>query len=161
MDMTLITGTITSLRFAADIAKSFLELKSITEIQGKVIDLQSAILSAQSSAMESNAEQVAMAEEIRSLKTQIESMKGWHEEAKRYKLVEPWNNGSLVYALLEIAKRNDAAHYLCTKCFNEGRKSILNPLEDSKGWCVYRCPTCKSEVRNGYRNANTAVYATD
>lgn len=111
--------------------------------------------------MAANAEQVAMAEEIRALKAQIESMKGWQEEATRYKLVEPWSNGSLVYALREVEKKSEPAHYLCTKCFSDGRKSILNPLEDGKGWCIYRCPHCKSEVRNGYRNATTAEYGAE
>jgi len=161
MDMTTITGTITSLRFAADIAKSFLNLRSLTEIQGKVIELQSAILSAQSSAMEANAEQVAMAKEIRSLKSQIEAMKGWQDEATRYKLVEPWSNGSLVYALREMAKKSDPAHYLCTRCYSDGHKSILNPTEDGKGWCICRCPQCKSEVRSGYRGSSSAEYATE
>jgi hypothetical protein len=161
MDMGLITGTITSLRFAGDIAKSFLSLQSMGEVQNKVIELQSAILSAQSSAMEANSQQFTMAEEIRALQSQIESMKGWREEIKRYKLVEPWGNGSLVYALREKAKENAPAHYICTKCFEDGRKSLLNPLEDAKGWCIFRCPHCKSEVRNGYRNASTAEYAVD
>jgi hypothetical protein len=161
MDMGLITGTITSLRFAGDIAKSFLSLQSMTEVQGKVIELQSAILSAQSSAMEANSQQLTMAEEIRTLQSKIESMKGWSEETKRYKLVEPWGNGSLVYALREAAKQNEPPHYICTKCFEDGRKSVLNPLDDVKGWCIFRCPHCKSEVRNGYRNASSAEYAVD
>ncbi len=161
MDMGLITGTITSLRFAGDIAKSFLSLQSMAEVQGKVIELQSAILSAQSNAMEANSQQLIMVEEIRTLQTQIESMKGWREEAKRYKLVGPWSNGTLVYALREKAKENEPAHYICTKCFEDGRKSLLNPLDDAKGWCIYRCPQCKSEVRNGYRNASSAEYAVD
>lgn len=161
MDMSLITGTITSLRFAGDIAKSFLSLQSMAEIQGKVIELQSAILSAQGSAMEANAQQMSMAEEIRALQTQIESMKGWRKEAERYKLVEPWGNGSLVYALRNDSKADEPAHYICTKCFEDGRKSLLNPSEDAKGWCVYRCPHCKAEVRNGYRNASTAEYAAN
>ncbi len=161
MDMGLITGTITSLRFAGDIAKSFLSLQSMTEVQGKVIELQSAILSAQGSAMEANSQQMTMVEEIRTLQSQIESMKGWREETKRYKLVEPWGNGSLVYALRDAAKASDPAHYICTKCFEDGRKSLLNPQENAKGWCVFRCPHCKSEVLNGYRNASTAEYAAD
>lgn len=57
MDMGLIAGTITSLRFAGDIAKSFLSLKSMSEVQSKVIELQNAILSAQGNAMEANSQQ--------------------------------------------------------------------------------------------------------
>ena len=47
MDLSLIKGTITGLKSASDIAKGFLELKSIADVQAKVIELQSVILSAQ------------------------------------------------------------------------------------------------------------------
>jgi len=111
--------------------------------------------------MAANAEQMAMLENIRVLKSQLDSMKGWHNESTRYKLIAPWKNGSLVYALRDDAKKSDPAHYICTKCFEDGRKSLLNPSDDVKGWCVYRCPHCKAEVKNGFRNATTAEYATD
>lgn len=68
MDMTLIQGTISGLKTAADIAKSLMELKSISDVQAKVIELQSAILAAQSSALSANADQAAMVDEIRALK---------------------------------------------------------------------------------------------
>ena len=64
MDITLIQSTISGLKLAGDIAKSFLELKSISEIQGKVIELQSAILSAQNSALAANAAQATLIEGI-------------------------------------------------------------------------------------------------
>lgn len=48
MDLSLIQGTVSSLKLASDIAQGFLKLKSIAEGQGKVIDLQTAILAAQS-----------------------------------------------------------------------------------------------------------------
>ena len=40
MDMSLIQGTISGLKIAGDIAKGFLELKSIADVQEKVIELR-------------------------------------------------------------------------------------------------------------------------
>ena len=80
MDITLIQSTITGLKLAGDIAKSIYELKSTSDIQGKVIELQSAILSAQSSALAANADQAAMVEEIRTLKEEIARVKAWESQ---------------------------------------------------------------------------------
>ncbi|OGI41320.1 MAG: hypothetical protein A2140_05160 [Candidatus Muproteobacteria bacterium RBG_16_62_13] len=42
-DMTLIQGAITGLKTATDIVKGFLDLKTMAEVQGKVIELQKPI----------------------------------------------------------------------------------------------------------------------
>jgi hypothetical protein len=107
MDITLIQSAITSLNTASNIAKGFLELKSISDVQGKVIDLQSAILSAQSSALAANSGQMIMIEEIRTLKEEIANIKAWEAQKKRYKLIKPWPVhavGSIAYALKESMK---------------------------------------------------------
>jgi len=160
MDMTLIQGTISGLKLAGDIAKGILELKSLTDVQGKVIELQSAILSAQSSALSANADQAAMVEDIRALKKEIADVKAWESQKHRYKLISP-ATGSLVYALKESMKGTEPPHWICTKCYEDGRKSILNPHQDAKFFCQYVCPVCKSQIPNGYRGPSEAEYATD
>jgi hypothetical protein len=157
MDISLIQSAITSLNTVSNIAKSFLELKSISDVQGKVIELQSAILSAQSSALSANADQTAMVEEIRSLKEEIAHIKAWEKEKKRYKLVEPWKNnenwnpGSLAYALKESMKKSEPPHLICTKCYEDERKSILNPFKPTDGRVVFTCPVCKLQIPTGNR----------
>jgi len=157
MDMTLIQSTISGLKLAGDIAKGFLELKSISDVQGKVIELQSAILSAQSSALSANADQTAMVEEIRILKEELARVKAWEAQKNRYKLVEPWktdqnwNPGSITYALKESMKESEPPHLICTKCYEDGRKSILNPLKPTDGRVVFTCPVCKLQIPTGNR----------
>lgn len=160
MDMALIQGTITGLKTAADIAKGLMELKSLAEVQAKVIDLQSAILSAQSSALAANADQSAMVEEIRALKEEIARVKAWDTQKQRYKLVQPWSAG-VAYALKESMSNTEPPHLICTNCYESGRKSILNPVADSHGWIFYACPVCKSQVPTGYRGGVIPQYAPD
>lgn len=160
MDMSLIQGTISGLKIAGDIAKGMLELKSLADVQGKVIELQSTILSAQSSALAANSDQAAMAEEIRALKKEIADVKAWEGQKQRYKLVTA-ATGSLVYALKESMSEGEPPHWICTKCYEDGRKSILNPKQESGGWCQYVCPICKSQIPNGYRGPSEAEYAPD
>lgn len=160
MDMALIQGTISGLKTAADIAKGLMELKSLADVQAKVIDLQSAILSAQSSALAANSDQSAMLEEIRTLKEEIARVKGWDIQKQRYKLLQPWSAG-VAYALKESMSDTEPPHLICTNCYENGRKSILNPIEDSQKWVLYACPVCKSQIPTGYRGGVTPQYAPD
>lgn len=160
MDMTLIQGTISGLKTAADIAKSLMELKSISDVQAKVIELQSAILSAQSSALSANADQAAMVEEIRALKEELARVKAWEAQKQRYKLVKPWGAG-VAYALKESMSNAEPPHLICTNCYEGGRKSILNPIADSHAFISYICPVCKSQIPTGYRGSPTPEYAAD
>ncbi len=159
MDITLLRDTISGLKLAADISKSFLELKSLSEVQARAIELQSAILAAQSSALEANANQAMMAEEIRSLKEQIERLKAWENEKKRYKLTSAWSNSGVVYALKQSMKKSEPPHMICTKCYEDGRKSILNPVTLG-GFISYTCPVCKLQISTGLRGTKIE-YAPD
>jgi Zn finger protein HypA/HybF involved in hydrogenase expression len=147
MDISIIQGTVSSLKLAGDIAKSFLNLKTISEVQGKVIELQSVILSAQSSALEAQSHESAMIEQIRNLKEEIARVKAWEKEKQRYKLISPWS-GTVLYALKKESSASEPAHWICAKCYEDRRKSILNPQKKVVGRYfsyVFVCPTCKSE----------------
>ena len=160
MDMSLIQGTITGLKTASDIAKGFLELKSITDVQGKVIELQSAILSAQSSALAANSDQAAMVEQIRTLKEEIASVKAWETQKQRYKLAPPWD-GSVIYALKESMANSEPPHWICTSCYENGKKSILNQIQGKDGWYMVTCPVCKSQIQSPWRGPSPLTYASE
>lgn len=160
MDLSLIQGTISGLKVAGDIAKGLLELKSISDVQGKVIELQSTILSAQSSALSANADQSAMVEEIRQLKEEVARVKAWEAEKQRYKLHAPWE-GSVVYALKKSMSDSEPPHWICTSCYENGRKSILNQLQGKDGWYIVTCPVCKSQVQSPWRGPSALEYAAE
>jgi hypothetical protein len=158
MDLRLIQGTISGLKVAGDLAKGLLDLKSLADVQGRVIDLQSAILAAQSSALSANADQAAMAEEIRGLKEDLARAKDWEREKQRYKLISPWE-GAVLYALREDQADSEPPHWICTSCYGEGRKSILNSKQKHPNNGVAVCPVCKSEVQSLWMNVPIPEYA--
>lgn len=123
-DIALIQSAITGLKTAADIAKGILDLKTMAEVQGKIIELQAAILSAQSSALAAQSDQFAMVEEIRALKEEIARVKAWEEQKQRYALYEVRSN-RFVYLLKESRKGTEPPHWICAKCYEDGRKSVL------------------------------------
>lgn len=158
MDMTLIQGTISGLKAAGDIAKGILELKSLTDVQGKVIELQSAILSAQSSALSANADQAAMAEEIKALKLELAELVAWSTQKQRYQLI-PWGEGAaLVYALKESCKEAEPPHWICPSCYETGRRAILQP-SSVNGFAHIVCASCKFDIPTGHRRLGPATYA--
>jgi len=159
VDLSLIQGTISGLKVAGDIAKGFMELKSMTEVQGKVIELQSAILAAQSSALSANADQAAMVDEIRNLKAEIARVKAWESQKQRYQLQPIWDRAALVYALKESMSNGEPPHWICTKCYEDGSRMILQPRQTKEGRGVLACPTCKSELQNQYRGTDEPNYA--
>lgn len=146
MDISLIQGTISSLKAASDLAHGFLHLKSVADIQGKVIKLQSIILSAQSSALAANAEQAAMAEEIRALKSRLVQIEAWETEKQRYKLaaLEP---GVFVYALQQEYSAGDPPHWICARCYNAGTKHVLQNQGEFYGASEHLCQSCDSKIK--------------
>lgn len=160
VDIATIQGAVMSMKAAGDIAKSLFQLSSSAEIKGQVIDLQNAILSAQQSAFAAQSQQSAMIQQINDLKKEIADIKAWEKEKQRYKLISaPWG-GSVLYALKESCKGTEPPHWICTKCYDDGRRTILQPHK-KEGWITLACPTCKAENHTGYRGISNAAYATD
>ena len=145
MDLPLIQSAVSSLKVASDIAQGFLKLNSVAEVQGKVIDLQSAILSAQSSALAATAQQMELLEEVRDLKAQLEAVKGWEATSQRYEL-RRLDSGVFAYALRE-PKSDEPAHWLCPRCFADGKKSILQNRGDFYGASEHECLGCGAKIK--------------
>lgn len=146
MDLSLIQGTISGLKVASDMAKGFLDLKSIAEVQGKVIELQSTILAVQSSALAVNADQAAMADEIRKLREQLAKAEAWNQEQQRYQLValEP---GVFVYALKKESAGAEPPHWICVRCYNAGAKYVLQNQGDFYSASEHLCNGCNSKIK--------------
>lgn len=158
MDMALIQGTISGLKTAADIAKSLMELKSMSDVQAKVIELQSAILSAQSSALSANADQAAVVEEIRQLKEEIARVKAWESQKQRYQLTPFGESAAVVYSLKESMRESEPPHWICTKCYEEGKRMILHPASVN-GFAHLVCPSCNLDIPTNQRRIGQPEYA--
>jgi hypothetical protein len=160
VDLPTIQGAVLSLKTAGEIAKGFLNLKSLADNQGKVIELNEAIISAQASAVSAQLEHFAMVQRVRDLEEEITNMKTWEEEKQRYKLVNPWQGATfVVYALKEASKGTDVPHWICTKCYDDGRRTIIQPILDKVGHWLIVCPTCHAEINSGMRGLHRPEYA--
>lgn len=158
MDLIAIQAAISSLKSATDIARSLLEMKSMSEIQGKVIELQSALLQAQNCALSATTAQFELQERVRLLEAQLREKADWETEKSRYRLVSPWIGPAQVYALTQAAANGEEPHFLCTSCFHDGKRIILIPVSQ-EGWLQMVCPACKATMATGYQTLGAANYA--
>ena len=149
---------LTSLKDVIDIAQSILESKSRTEIQDKVTKLQSALMKAQNSAVAATTAQLELQEKVRTLEEQRRAANEWGDQESRYSLVCPWEGTAQVYALKRSASEGENPHFLCSNCFHNKRKVILNPIKKD-GWILMACPSCRATIHTGYRGIGPPQYA--
>lgn len=119
----------------------------MAEVQGKVIELQTTIMAAQSSAISAQAEQATVIHEVTELKDEIARMKTWGETKQQYRLINPWP-GAFFYSFKKPEREPaEPAHWICAKCYEDGRKSILQLLHQDHGRRrEFTCFVCKSVI---------------
>ena len=148
VDVNAIVAAISGLKTATEIAKGIMDIKSVSEVQGKVIDLQSVILSAQSSALTAQSEQFSLQDKIRELEAEITKLSIWENERGRYQL-EELPPGILVYKLKAGMENGEPRHRICATCYNKGIKSLLHIIGEGNGLTSWKCYGCgfNPEVR--------------
>lgn len=159
VDISAIAGTVSALKGAVDIAQAIKGLSDAQAIQTKVIDLNSKILEAQSAAFAANDERLALLEQIRQLERKIASFETWEAEKERYELKDI-GRGSLAYALREGMRGTEPPHNLCAACYQNGKKSILQPKSD--GFLrLMICHACQARLVVDHIHAQPAHARTD
>ncbi len=148
MDASLLQDTISSIKLAVEISKSIINLRQVSGAKRELNELYEALLAANRSAFEADAHQAAMIEKIRNLKEELARIKAWEDQKPRYKLVSAWQ-GAVLYALKETYSSSEPPHWICTNCYEDGRKSILNPFWNGH-FFVVSCPTCKAEFHGSF-----------
>lgn len=149
VDMTSISSAVLSLKAATDIAKSLMDLKASSAIQGRVIELQAEILAAQSSALAAQSDQFSLLQRIGELETDMAELEAWNAEQKRYKLTN-FGGGTFAYELKPEEALGEPAHRICANCYQKRTRSILQSHGTTYGMQeLMFCPECKTEFRLG------------
>lgn len=122
-----------------------LELKSLSDVQTKVLDLQGQILAAQGSALDAQAEHLDLKNKLAELEQLLRQLRYWEEEKLRYSLSEV-SPGVFVRAVKDEFRDGDPLHWLCCNCFDRGEKAILQFAFEGNSARVYKCHRCESEI---------------
>ena len=132
---------LSGLKTAFDIARTLKDLDDRARRNAAVIELQESILSAQ-------AAQATLIEKVRDLEAEMARMKTWDTDKQRYELKDLWK-GFFAYILKEGMENGETPHAICTNCYQNRFKSILqnsgHPVIHDRSW---DCPSCKSKAKN-------------
>ena len=127
-----------------DMAKALKDMNDAAIRNGAVIELQKEILTAQ-------AAQSDLVEYVRQLEEEVTSFEDWNIQKIRYELKNT-PGGGLAWFLKEEEQGSETPHKICTKCYEERKRSILQP-KGRTGPAVHLsiptklyCPACKSEI---------------
>lgn len=151
-------GTIVGMgKSAIEVALGLSKLKTSAEVNAKAVELTQIILALQEAAFSVKVERDALEKKVGEFEREIVRLKECHEDLERYKLFEPWT-GTVVYALRQSVSNGEPPHYICTNCYAQPKKSILQRGESNDGWSLFRCPACRSEAMTPYRGSVAAKY---
>lgn len=140
-----ITAAFTGLKMSADAVKTAAKLHNQVEIDLRSSELMDKIWNL-NSIMLSLIDRCSMLEnEKTELKKKIMNYENWENEASRYELKEI-DSGVFVYSLKHQQNPSEPHHFLCEKCFNDKKKSILHRTSDTNDETIdFYCQSCKSE----------------
>jgi hypothetical protein len=150
-DMNAISAIVASLKGAVDIAQSIKGLSDATAIQTQIFELNTKILTAQQSAFAANDERAALIKLVSQLEEEVARLKAWGSEKEQYEFKQV-DVGAHAYVPKPDSELAKQPHWLCTNCYDDGKKSILQTQEAKAGpgGRVYKSPRCRAEIRTHY-----------
>lgn len=149
VDISAIAGALSALKAANDIAQAMIGLRDTAAFQTKLIEFQAKIIEANNAAFAAQDERAALLQQIRDLEKQVADFKAWETEKQRYQLEQIWP-GATAYALKAATSGTEPIHWLCARCYQDGKKAILQlgtKASDTAGRIKsWECPICKSDI---------------
>ena len=149
-----ISAGLSSMKAAKDVLQAFNGVQTAIAVQEVKFTLQSLILDAQQGLFAAQEAQSAHVRRIADLEQEIMRLKDWSADKERYHLVDVWN-GSVAYTPKPGMEGGEPAHWLCSNCFNQGRKSYLAAQGQVGPNVVWKCNDCKGTVAIGARTRPT------
>ncbi len=139
--ITEISSLISSLKATYDIAKGINALKSDVERNESISKILEILVSVQFQASAVLAKAHKLEIEKYNLTKKLMELEKWSETEKQYGLKEI-ASGIFVYVYKKTEKLSEPIHWLCTNCWKDKIKSIIQKtLGDA-----YACPKCKTEL---------------
>jgi hypothetical protein len=142
MDLGTISAAVSSLKVATDLTKGILSISKQVAVQEKVIELQGVILSINSELLSIQNEYSQALSKMNSLEQKIKEYDDWKIIQEKYELKKVGID-IFVYSLKEDTNK-EPSHWLCAKCFNEKKVSILQRRFPDLG--IFDCHTCKNQI---------------
>ena len=140
-----LTQAMSSIKAITDLTVLMGKVKTDSAIREKAIELQSIILTLQSALTTIHIQYDTLLAEKDSLKQQLMNFENWETEKTKYQLVEV-GAGAFVYTISPAQQSTEPKYWLCTQCYENRKKSILQRTEKQWDAYKYQCPICHSFI---------------
>jgi len=151
MAITAVASAVGAIKTATDIVKTILAMNTDAAINEKVAELQSVILSLQSHTLSMQAEYSDLLKVKDKLEKELMECKDWEKTKEQYELKEV-ESGVFVYSCKQGDNLPEPEHWLCTNCYKDKKKSILQH-DCFKAIGRYFCPECKAIIHVSSKRA--------
>ena len=145
MALSEFSAAIASLKAAMDILKGILSINKDAAIKSKVIELQSLILSHQSELFSVQSKYEEIIKTKNDIEKELMRFKNWEIMASQYDLVK-LSTGSIVRSPNKNSGFTENEHWLCANCFENQKKSFLQPGRIIGNKQSYKCNHCGESI---------------
>lgn len=141
-----LNGVVQSVRVVADLIQANKSFRNFNELVSAVAEVNTKLVHFLSIAVEAKEKELTLNRHIEELEKENLKLKDWQREAKRYKLTEI---APSVFArtLKPGMEQSEPAHMLCTNCFYDHPKPILQLHTQGLKTNNYLCQHCGKEIR--------------
>lgn len=131
---------------ALDIAKGIHALGSEVERNNAVVEIQRLVLDGNANLLTAQQSYAAALKRIDDLEKEIMHLKDWTAEKQNYQLkaIDP---SGFAYMRKPELETGEPPHWLCTNCFEQAQKSILQLKNVSGPMATYHCNRCSGEMQ--------------
>lgn len=127
---------VASANAAKEISQSLMTLRDEEMIRSRVFDLTSSLMELQQQLMQAQLEQMDLVKRVGELESQLHQAKKVDDLNDRYELRRFEATGHVAYALKAEYVGSEPEHYLCSRCFENGKRITL------RGQNQLKCPEC-------------------
>ena len=148
-DPTTFQMAVTSLNAVSDIATRLIQTRSDEESRSQIGALLAQVVTANQCTLNAQSDQFALAERVRILEMELQSVQNFRETMKNYKF-RKLGETAFAYVYAPPTETTDPVHWLCCACCDRSRKSIFQYQGPSigrrAGLAVWSCPSFKAEI---------------
>lgn len=149
-DPTNIELFLESAKSASVIARELVGLVGDRNVSAKMSEINTKILEAQSFALSAQADQFTLSKKIYCLEEELKRIRGFEKQKERYEF-QNVGDVAFVYSYKSAPDTSEPAHWLCSLCWDQNRKSVLQfytpDIGRSRGRDIWKCHVCNSEFR--------------
>jgi hypothetical protein len=138
-DLIAIGQGLSAAKALTDIAKTMVGLRDSAKLLETTVEFQQQLFSVQKSLLDAQAEQTTLIDRVRELEKEVADLKAWQGEKYKYEMT-PLGRG-IAYTLKPEEKGAEPPHYVCTQCYDDGKRSVLQNVNPGTP-PVYKCNRC-------------------